>query len=395
MWNILGREITPYAGSIWIAGIAAVAVFLWQGKKLKLPTRIWTVVLGIPLALFCARLYYVLARLDLFLELGLENFFAAREGETPAWGGVSGAAFWGAAGGAALAALIAGKLTGERVSAVLDALAPSAALGIGISRFAEYSIGEGIGPDVFEEGLQFFPLSVMNEWEEWYYALFLLEGLVAVCIFALLMTVGRKYQNGYRARMFLILYASCQIVLEAMRRDSFLRWLFVRVSQLTSALVLLGVVVFGVARWLRRRSLGWRAGGRILGKCLLNLLMMLAGIYALLLAHWLLFVREPLEMDGALWWQMICSGWPVTLAVLALMFLLFCLQRRKKERMTGKRMAAQAALFAFPVVVIIAMEFGIDKSADLSMGVGYLIEAFCCLIMGVTSWRIAMDQEPA
>ena len=223
--NILGRELTPYAVSIWIACLAAVILFLWQGRKLKLSARLWTVGLGIVLGLFCARLYYVLARLSLFLDIGLENFFAAQDEDYLAWGSASGAAFWGAVGGTALAALTAGKISGEKISAILDALAPSAALGIAISRFGEYSIGEGIGPEVTERGMQFFPVAVINEWEEWNYALFLLEGLIGLVIFMLLITEGRKCRNGYRTRMFLTLYASRQIVLEALRRDSFLRWL--------------------------------------------------------------------------------------------------------------------------------------------------------------------------
>ena len=177
-------------------------------------------------------------------------------------------------GGVALAALLAGKITKEKVSALLDALAPSAALGIAISRFGEFSIGEGIGPEVTSEAMQFFPLAVLNEWEEWNYALFLLEGLVGVVIFVLLMTRGRKLKDGYRARMFLILYASCQIVLEAVRRDNFLRWLFVRVSQVASAAVLLGLVIFGLIRWARKR--GSRGPGPAGRGTMLDLLVMLA-----------------------------------------------------------------------------------------------------------------------
>ncbi len=315
MWNILGLEMTPYAVSIWIGCVAGLVLFFLQGKKLKKQARLWTAVLGVALGLFCARLYYVLARLELFLDLGLENFFRASDPEYASWGAVSGAAFWGAVGGVSLAALLAGKITKERVSAILDALAPSAALGIAISRFGEFSIGEGIGPEVYEEGLQFFPLAVMNEWEEWNYALFLLEGLVGLAIFILLLTRGRKYQDGYRARMFLILYGSAQIVLEAMRRDNFLRWLFVRVSQVASAVVLLGLVVFGVIRWLRRPA---------------------------------------------------------------------------ADRMPRKILILNAALFVLMVPAVILLEFAVDKSPDLSVGLAYLLEMVCCAVMGVTTWNLAM-----
>ena len=390
MWNILGRELTPYAVSIWIAGILALAVFLLEGRKLKPAALAWTAGLGIVLGLMGARLYYVLARLELFLDLGLSNFFAAEEPEYVSWGAVSGAAFWGAVGGVSLGALLAGKITGTRVSALLDALAPSAALGIAISRFGEFSIGEGIGPEVSEEALQFFPLAVMNEWEEWNYALFILEGLVGLIIFALLMTRGRRVTGGYRARMFLILYSSAQIVLEAMRRDNYLRWLFVRVSQLASALVLLGLVIFGLIRWTRRTKADGRGAGWLAGKALLDLLVLVLVFYAALLIYWMLAVRTPLEMNSALWWNLICSGWPVAAAALAVLAVLGFLQRRGEGVPSGQRMAGHTAVFLLPVIIIIALEFGVDKSADLSVGVAYLLEALCCVTMGTMTWRIAM-----
>ena len=58
-------------------------------------------------------------------------------------------------------------------------MAPGAALALACSRLGEYSIGEGIGPDVSVPGLCFFPMAVVNEWGEWKYAVFLLEALAA------------------------------------------------------------------------------------------------------------------------------------------------------------------------------------------------------------------------
>ncbi|MBQ3705206.1 MAG: prolipoprotein diacylglyceryl transferase [Clostridia bacterium] len=318
MWNILGRQMTPYAVSIWAAVILGLLLFVLQGRarKLKSGAMILTAVLGVVLGLLGARGYYVLCRWDLFAEVGWENFFTAQEEGLEVWGAVGGAGFWGAVGGVCLAAWIAGRATGERVSALLDALAPSAALGIALSRFAEYSIGEGIGPEVTVEALRFFPLAVCNEWEEWNYALFLLEGLVAAVIFLILIAsrVGKK-RDGDQARVFLTLYASAQIVLEAMRRDNFLRWLFVRPSQLVSAMVLLGLNIFGVIRW----------------------------------------TRKPPE-----------------------------------RRMPLKKLIACCVIFALMVPMIIWMEFAVDKSPDLSVGMAYLIETVCCVGMGVCTWQIAV-----
>jgi len=396
MWNILGHPMTPYAVSIWAGCILALGLFLYEGRKLKPAALLWTAGLGILLGLLGARLYYVLARFSIFTEIGLfENFFAAADEDLKAWGAAKGAAFWGAVGGVSLGALLAGKITKERVSALLDALAPGAALGIAVSRFGEFSIGEGIGPGVEEEGLQFFPLAVQNEWGEWYYALFLLEGLVGVVIFVLLMTRGRKLTDGYRARMFLILYASCQIVLEAVRRDNFLRWLFVRVSQLASAAVLLGLVIFGLIRWARKRGSRGTAG-RLISKTLLELVKMLVPFFAVLILYWLLILGQPLVEDGALvspgalWWKLITSGWPLTILGLLGLLALLLAKRPGSETMTEKQAALRTAAFIIPAVIVIAMEFGIDKSADLPEALGYLTEAVCCCVMGTAAWQIAM-----
>ena len=39
------------------------------------------------------------------------------------------------------------------------------------------------------------------------------------------------------------------------------------------------------------------------------------------------------------------------------------------------------------------MEFGIDKSASLDPAVGYLAEALCCLIMGVSTWQLIREKK--
>lgn len=269
VWMILGRPMTPYAVSIWIGCLLALAVFIAEGRRLKKSALVWTTALGILLGLLGARLFYVLARLELFMDIGFENIFFVQDEGLKEWGAANGAAFWGAVGGVSLAGVLAAKISGERISGILDALAPSAALGIAISRFGEYAIGEGIGPEAELESLRFFPIAVVNEWEEWNYALFMLEGLVGLIIFVLLLTAGRKYRDGYRARMFLILYSSSQIVLEALRRDNFLRWLFVRVSQVTAAAVLLVLIVFGVIRWLRKPKETRMPAARVIVCCAL------------------------------------------------------------------------------------------------------------------------------
>ena len=253
VWNLFGLEMSPYAGFVGIGALLGVIAFCAVGRKLKWTAVLCTLLLGVPLAALGARAFYVLARWSYFAEeIGFSSFFRAQNPDSDFWGAARGGAFWGAVGGGALAALAAGRLTKTKVSDLLDALAPAAALTLAVSRFGEYSIGEGIGPDVTPPELCFFPIAVSNEWGEWKYALFLLEGLTALVIFLWLVMKGKERTGGYRARAFLILYSACQVLLEALRRDNFLRWLFVRVSQVTCGVVMLFLFVFAVIRWLKR-----------------------------------------------------------------------------------------------------------------------------------------------
>ena len=57
--------------------------------------------------------------------------------------------------------------------------------------------------------------------------------------------------GGDKARLFVILYSAGQVLFEYLRQDQYLRWSFVRVSQLTAVLVLLGMMIAAVIRGRR------------------------------------------------------------------------------------------------------------------------------------------------
>ena len=248
VFSLLGRPVTVYALCLGAALTLGLILFFRQCKKTKVNLdAAWrAALLALPLALIGARIFYCAARLRLYAEIGFLNVLTM-------WNG--GYALWGAVGGAALAAVLSARGGKAKASALLDAMAPAGALIIAVMRFAEYSIGEGIGPLVEDERFWRFPFAVMDEWEDWYWAVFVLEGVAALVILAVLLR--RRRPAGDTARLFLVLYSACQILLESLRRDSVLRWLFVRVSQLTAALVLAGLMIFAVIRWKRAGHNPW------------------------------------------------------------------------------------------------------------------------------------------
>ncbi len=251
-------NLTAYAG--WIAGSAVLGLlfFMVSGKRLG-RAAIWTAVLAVPLGLLGARLLYVGVRIRWFLEIGLENALWPMGEDHFYWGDAQGFGLFGAVAGVALATLIATKRTKAGTGRILDALAPAAALTIGLCRFGEFLIGEGIGAYVENEALDFFPFAVSDGWSS-RYAVFMLEGLVALIILALLLTVGRCYAGGNRARLFLILYCASQILLESLRQDSYLSWQFLRVSQLIAALILAGMMIAACRRHGKPAGEGLRRG---------------------------------------------------------------------------------------------------------------------------------------
>lgn len=244
LFEICGLPVTLYALLLVCAFAAGLLLMCVNQRKAGLrpdTTEIFAL-LALPLGLVGARVFYALARLPLYMEIGLGNVLRLWDG---------GFALWGAVGGAVIAAILAAKITKQSAVKLLDAMAAPAALTIAIARFAEFASGEGIGLEVENELLQFFPLAVFDpEWEVWFFAIFMAEGIAALIICVLLQWKNFP-RTGDKAKLFLVLYCSAQILLESLRRDQFLRWLFVRVSQLTAVLVLGGLMFYALYKWVK------------------------------------------------------------------------------------------------------------------------------------------------
>ncbi len=246
LFSVFQLPVTGYALCVVLAAACGLGLFFFLGKRKKLsPDVLWrTALLALPLGLLGARLFYCAARLSLYQEIGLEAMLYLWEG---------GYALWGAVGGAALAAVIAAKSCRQPAVPLLDALAAPGALTIALARFAEHFSGEGVGLEAEDGFFQRFPFAIYDGYyEEWKWAVFMLEGLAALVIFGALLRKKRK--TGDTARLFLLLYSACQILLESLRRDSCLRWLFVRVSQLTAAVVIVLLMAAAAVRWARRKE---------------------------------------------------------------------------------------------------------------------------------------------
>lgn len=237
---------------LWFLGSLVLSLGLFalmnRGKKGILPQCLLMGTLGTVFGVVLAKLVYYLAMINYMMMYGwLQSLVDVTMGTFSYYGGVAGFC---------LGVVLTARLTHERPLALLDAFAPAGVLLAALARFGEFFLdGVGTRDFLYWELPEhcFFPLAVSNEYGEWLYAVFMLEGLLTLCVFVLCVTCF-KQQRFLRALFYLCLL---QILCESLRTDSF-TWLFVKVEQLICMLGLAGVLlvyciktpVQGFRRWL-------------------------------------------------------------------------------------------------------------------------------------------------
>ena len=237
---------------LWFLGSLVLSLGLFalmnRGKKGVLPQCLLMGALGTVFGVVLSKLVYYLAMINYMMMYGwLQSLVDVTMGTFSYYGGVAGFC---------LGVVLTARLTHERPMALLDAFAPAGVLLAALARFGEFFLdGVGTRDFLYWELPEhcFFPLAVSNEYGEWLYAVFMLEGLLTLCVFVLCITCFRQ-QRFLRALFYLCLL---QILCESLRTDSF-TWLFVKVEQLICMLGLAGVLlvyciktpVRGVRRWL-------------------------------------------------------------------------------------------------------------------------------------------------
>ena len=232
----LGLPMDPYIACLIVSAVIGVGLLLlrYRRNQRDLNMTILFAVLSVPLGIVCAKLFYALARFSyLYGVFGVEGLVRFKVGEF---------AFTGAILGVLLAAGITARVTQRRFSAVLDMVAPQAMLIAALARFSEYFTQFGVGDYVADTNLQFFPLALPNVYDEWYAAIFMLEGTVA--LIAYIMLSSKKFpQSIHKGELALLIFALSQVFLESLRTET-LKWGFVRVQQLSS--VVIACVIFTV-----------------------------------------------------------------------------------------------------------------------------------------------------
>lgn len=207
-----------------------------------------------PFALFfgflSARIFYVAFNDALFLNF--RDKLALTDGGYALFGALLGA-------GAAIAVYFIVTQRKNLILPALDAAAVGGALGIAIGRWGNLLNEECYGAAVQNPAFQGFPFSVYVHAQEAYFvALFFIESLLCLLIFAALLLVSRKYKDRPGAVFchFVFLYCGIRLVTESMRS-----WAEsisvgpVRVCQVVAAVAL--IVTFAVIMRQKVRIAGF------------------------------------------------------------------------------------------------------------------------------------------
>ncbi len=253
--DFLGLSLPWYSILIMIAVVIGIFLAIREERRLKLPEDmiLTFALLAIPLGIIGARLYYVAFSWGSFADKPLEILWV--------WHG--GLAIYGAVLGGLLAAAIVTRKKKGTLPLLLDACAPALVLGQAIGRWGNYANMEAYGARLYEEATHFFPFAVeirllgANGTEYWYWhmATFFYESLWCFMAFTALMLFRKKMRRpGDVVCWYLLLYCAGRTVIEGLRDDSLLLNVSaaqVRISQILSAFVCLGVVVYFFIRLVK------------------------------------------------------------------------------------------------------------------------------------------------
>lgn len=275
--TIFALEIRWYGILITLGVLGGILLAAAREKKLGLPgeTTLNLALVGVPAAILCARLYYVIFSWDYYASHP-EDILNIRQGGMAIYGGIIG----GIAAG-----YIYCRIRRLDCRACLDLAAPSLALGQAVGRWGNFINQEAYGGVVNDPALRFFPLAVEIPGSGWHYATFFYESLWCALIVALILLGERKRffrRRGDAFGAYLFLYALERTLVEGLRTDS-LYLGPIRVSQLLS----LGVLLALGLMLARRRSGAARAlpplGALALGTSIALKWNVLPVIFALLL----------------------------------------------------------------------------------------------------------------
>jgi len=211
------------------------------------------ILIALPIAIICARLYYVAFEWESYVG-NLLNIFAIRQGGLAIYGGIIGGL---------LSAVIFCKINKFPVLKLVDLAIPSLVLGQAIGRWGNFMNQEAYGAIITSPKLQFFPYGVyIDAVSEWHQATFFYESTWNLVLFVLLLVVARRIKkDGSLLAIYFVGYGTGRFLIEGLRTDRLYLFHVIRVSQLLSLLLVIGGIILLVLLKKRKtaiRCLSWK-----------------------------------------------------------------------------------------------------------------------------------------
>lgn len=236
MVSVLGG----YGMSLLLGGLLAMGMLAVQMKRTGLKAPLLCGVFSMVLGAAGARGYFILT----------QNLL----GGYPMYGGIVSFypyehAMCGAVIGVCAGCGLYAALLKQKAAAVLDAMAPAGLIMIVAARLGEFFSDFGWGTVVSSSTWQRVPFAVMDMYEQWHWAVFVLEAALAAAVLTAVLC-SRQGEPGTRFTLALLWWSLGQIFCESFRSET-LRWGFVRVQQLQCAVFVLALLLL----WSRVRGI--------------------------------------------------------------------------------------------------------------------------------------------
>lgn len=238
LFGIEGFNIAWY-GIIIVSGmILGVILAMHRAKKRNIKADIILdfILLALPFAIICARIYYVIFEWDSYAD-NLLKILAINQGGLAIYGGVIGGF---------IAAFVFSKHNKFSFMTLADLVIPSLILGQAVGRWGNFVNQEAFGNIITNPKLQFFPVAVyIEQLGQWHQATFFYESVWNLALLTIVLVLGHKrVKDGTLLSTYFIGYGLGRYLIEGLRTDSLYILPGIRVSQMLSLiLVAVGIVL--------------------------------------------------------------------------------------------------------------------------------------------------------
>ena len=248
LFGVEGWNIAWYGVIIAVGMVLGVSLAIYRVRRqyLKEDLIFDFILIALPVAIICARGYYVIFEWDSYSGDILSIF--------KIWKG--GLAIYGGVIGGLVTAILFCRHHKFPLFRFLDLVVPSLVLGQAIGRWGNFVNQEAFGNLVENSSLQFFPYAVyIDALGEWHQATFFYESMWNVCLLVAMLIVSRKEpKTGTMTCMYFVFYGLGRFLIEGLRTDSLYIISGIRASQVLSLLLILGGMLLYVV-FVRRNKM--------------------------------------------------------------------------------------------------------------------------------------------